>query len=190
MNSSLALSVLTVLYGHHLCLVPTHLSPQSEPHTPGHHSPLPPPATPLSFPSLWVCRFWVVHVNGIRRHMSTGSGFSHSAWCLQGSSALWHLSGRQPFPQLGSVPCTAATFPLSPPLSLRALGTVPTSRLVQSRCCEHACASACLVNEERCDLRRLQERLLYVSPTEDMPRAESRSLRPMSACRRGSGGLL
>lgn len=90
MNSSLALSVFTVLCGHHLCLVPAHLSPQSEPHTPGLHSPLPPPAPgntselPVSvgLPVLDGSCKWnqTIHVRWV---------WLLSAQCLQGTSALW-----------------------------------------------------------------------------------------------------
>lgn len=126
MNSSLALSMFTVLYGHHLCLVPTHLSPQSRPHTPGHHSPLPPPA-PGNTSELPVSVGLPV-LGGSCKWNQTTCG--HWVWLLSfspvpsGFIRAVTSVGRQPFPWLGCVPCTDATFPLSPPPSVL-LGPFP-----------------------------------------------------------------
>ena len=69
----MALSTFTILYNHHLCVVPEHfITPKGNSLPLSSHSPFPllAPGNHQSAFCLWICLFWTFHINGIIQHMT------------------------------------------------------------------------------------------------------------------------
>lgn len=53
--------------------------------------------------SLWICLFWIAHLNRIMQHLPFVSVFFYLAWCYQGSFTLWHMSVLHSFLLLNNI---------------------------------------------------------------------------------------
>lgn len=109
-------------------------------HSPIFHSPQGPGS---HWPVLWICLFWMFHMNGITQHVAFVPGFLHSVQCFQGSSILQCVSVHPSCLWLNNILwCGYASFYLSV-YQLLYIWVASFCSCEQS-CCEHVCTSICL----------------------------------------------
>ena len=84
--NSVVFSASEMLCNHHFYLVAGHSHLHRE--ADAHWEALPPPATALCSPSLWICLFWTFHINGIKACDSVFSMSIHGVTCTNISFLL------------------------------------------------------------------------------------------------------
>lgn len=113
-KNSVAFITFTVLYNHHLNLVPKHFCCCIRNLWPASGHPLSPPLSSPWQPAMcvlspWIYLFWdFTYMKSYNMWLSV-SGFFHLAWRFQGSSASWYISDRHSSLWLSNIPLNRYT---------------------------------------------------------------------------------